>query len=43
MIAAGRLHTKSRKLFQNQEYIHAFTILRKVRSIKFEVEKDSRL
>jgi hypothetical protein len=42
-MAAGRPHTKSRKPFQNHEYIHAFTILRKVRSIKFEVEKDSRL
>jgi hypothetical protein len=43
IMAAGRPHTKSRKPFQNHEYIHAFTILRKVRSIKSEVENDKKL
>ena len=41
--AAGKPHTKSRKSFQNHEYIHIFIGLRKVNSINSEVLKERRL
>ncbi len=43
IIAAGSAHIKSRKLFQNHEYIHTFKVLKKVRSMNSEVLKERRL